>query len=90
MKAKLRSSLYYCRTMGLFVIVWWLLSLWINNRLLLPSPFVVTIALWDLFVRQNFHVDILISLRRLAIGYILAASIGIPLGFILGRSSRME
>jgi ABC-type nitrate/sulfonate/bicarbonate transport system permease component len=76
--------------MGLFVIVWWLLSLWINNRMLLPSPYIVTIALWDLFVRQSFIVDILISLRRLAIGYILAASIGIPLGFILGRSSRME
>ncbi len=90
LRAKLRSSLYYCRTMGLFVIVWWLLSLWINNRMLLPSPDIVTIALWDLFVRQRFLVDILISMRRLAIGYILAASIGIPFGFILGRSSRVE
>ena len=76
--------------MTFFVMLWWLLSLWINNRLLLPSPDIVAIALWNMLVHQRFLMDILISLRRLAIGYILAASIGIPLGFILGRSSRME
>ena len=90
LKTKIRGSLYYFRTMSLFVCVWYLISLWINNRMLIPSPIEVAKALWDLFVHQDFLFDILISLRRLAFGYALAATIGIPLGFLLGLSRWME
>jgi ABC-type nitrate/sulfonate/bicarbonate transport system permease component len=43
-----------------------------------------------MFVHQGFFGDIFISLRRMALGYIMAASMGIPLGFILGSSSSIE
>jgi len=76
--------------MSIFICVWWVISLWIDNRMLIPSPFAAGVALWNMFLHQSFLWDILISLRRLALGYILAALIGIPLGFILGMSGRIE
>jgi len=90
LREKAQSSLYYFRTMTLFVILWYLLSRWIENRLLLPSPPEVAAALWDLFYNQHFLLDIFISLKRLILGYLLAAAVGIPLGFLLGLSRQAE
>ena len=89
-KTKVLSFLYYARTIILCVCLWYLASLWVQNRLLIPSPIEVGKALWDLLVYKNFLLDIFVSLRRLAFGYFLAAPIGIPLGFLLGLSRFME
>lgn len=90
LKEKVQSSFYYFRTMTLFVILWYFASCWIGNRLLLPSPPEVAGALWDLLYRQYFLLDILISLKRLILGYLVAAAVGIPLGFLLGLSRQAE
>jgi ABC-type nitrate/sulfonate/bicarbonate transport system permease component len=90
LKMKFQSLVFYLRTMILFVCVWYLISLWVGNRLLLPSPPEVSRAIWGLFFSQGFLLDILVSLRRLAVGYLLAAAIGIPLGFLLGMSRWLE
>jgi ABC-type nitrate/sulfonate/bicarbonate transport system permease component len=90
LKEKAQTSFYYFRTMTLFVILWYLLGRWIENRLLLPSPPEVAGALWDLLYNQYFLQDIFISLKRLILGYLVAAVVGIPLGFLLGLSRSME
>lgn len=90
MREKLGSSFYYFRTMTLFVILWYFLSHWIGNRLLLPSPPDVAKALWELLYKEHFLLDIFISLKRLMLGYLAAAAAGISLGFLLGLSRQME
>ena len=55
-----------------------------QNRLLIPSPIEVGKARWDLLVYKNFLLDIFVSLRRLAFGYFLAATIAwIPIAMFL-------
>ena len=90
LRKKVQSSFYYLRTMTLFAILWYFLSRLIENRLLLPSPPDVAKALWDLLLHQHFLLDIFISLKRLILGYLLAAAVGISLGFLLGLSRQAE
>ncbi len=90
LRNRVQNILFYVRTMSLFVIIWYFVSRWVENRLLVPSPPEVAAAVWNLLYYQHFLIDILVSLKRLLFGYCLAAFIGIPLGFLLGLSRWME
>jgi len=51
-----------------------------------PSPLVVLSALVKLLHETKFYVHILVSIRRILIGFTLASVIGIGLGALMGRS----
>jgi NitT/TauT family transport system permease protein len=51
----------------------------------LPSPIKVLAAIGNGFVDGSYPTAILISMRRIAIGYILSLLIGITLGLLTGR-----
>jgi nitrate/nitrite transport system permease protein len=78
--------------LGMLVLVWQLVSASNSN---FPSPLVT----WDAAVKlfsdpfysngpndQGIGWNILASLKRVALGFGLAAAVGIPLGFLIGRS----
>jgi nitrate/nitrite transport system permease protein len=78
--------------LGLLVLVWQIVSASNSN---FPSPLVT----WDAAVKlfsdpfysngpndQGIGWNILASLKRVALGFGLAAAVGIPLGFLIGRS----
>ncbi|WP_075793215.1 nitrate ABC transporter permease [Massilia putida] len=78
--------------LGLLVLVWQLVSASNGN---FPSPFVTWDAAVKLFADpfysngpndQGIGWNILASLKRVALGFGLAALAGIPLGFLIGRS----
>ncbi|MFN2629466.1 MAG: ABC transporter permease [Gaiellaceae bacterium] len=50
----------------------------------LPSPGAVAKALYTLFVHQGFAADVWASTRRIMLGFVLSALIGIPLGIAIG------
>ena len=50
----------------------------------LPSPGKVAGALYTLFHDQNFAADVWASTRRIMLGFLLSAVIGIPLGIAIG------
>jgi NitT/TauT family transport system permease protein len=50
----------------------------------LPNPGTVARALYDMFVHQGFAADVWASSRRILIGFILSAIVGIPLGIAIG------
>ena len=88
------ASLYLGLSLGSFIF---LLAIWsiltyggFVDSLFLPSPGRVFRAGVDLFVDFGFTADILNSVYRVLLGFILAAIIGVPLGLIMGTFQAAE
>jgi nitrate ABC transporter, permease protein len=89
----LRQVLPYILCIGTFLVVWQILSALLGPTRL-PGPVNVILATWDPYISQPFFDDggtskglgwqILISLQRVALGYGLAAVVGITIGGLLG------
>lgn len=82
------TSLYLTLSLGSFAL---LLAIWsiltyggFVDALFLPSPGRVFRAGVDLFVDFGFTTDILNSVYRVLLGFIIAAAVGVPLGLIMG------
>jgi NitT/TauT family transport system permease protein len=70
---------------GFFLIVWSILTYGrFVDPLFLPSPGRVFKAGVDLFVELGFTTDILNSVYRVMMGFVIAAIIGVPIGLIMG------
>jgi nitrate/nitrite transport system permease protein len=90
----LKPYLPYLICIPVFLVVWQLFSALLGARL--PGPFQVITDTWDPYISQPFFDDggtskglglqILISLQRVALGYTLAAIVGILLGGLLGMN----
>ena len=89
----LRAALPYLVCIGGFLLLWQLLSL-ILGTARLPGPINVIVDTWDPYITQPFFDEggtskglgwqILLSLQRVALGYGLAALVGIGIGGLLG------
>ena len=76
---------------GFFLILWSILTYGgFVDSLFLPSPGRVFQAGVDLFVELNFATDILNSVYRVMLGFIVAALIGVPLGLVMGTFKAAE
>ncbi len=81
----LTRALHLVRSLGLALVLWWAIAAWMQRPLSLPSPWPVIASWWSLATDGELARQTLVSLRRLAAAYVLAAVIGIPLGFAMGR-----
>ncbi len=88
------TSLYFILSLSSFAI---LLTIWsiltyggFVDALFLPSPGRVFRAGVDLFVDFGFTDDILNSVYRVLLGFIIAAIVGVPLGLIMGTFNVAE
>lgn len=89
----LPQILPYLLCIGAFLLVWQLLSGALGAARL-PGPVNVLVDTWDPYISQPFFDDggtskglgwqILISLQRVAVGYGLAAVVGVAIGGLLG------
>ncbi|MFM8660435.1 MAG: nitrate ABC transporter permease [Cyanobium sp.] len=89
----LQQALPYLLCIGAFLLVWQLLSTVLGTARL-PGPINVIVDTWDPYISQPFFDDggtskglgwqILISLQRVALGYGLAAVVGVAIGGALG------
>ena len=80
----------YLRTMGVFVALWWLVSLWTGNPILLPSPLKVLEAAWGLALDLELFQHAGISLGRMIVSTLLASLLAIPLGIWMGLHPLVE
>ncbi len=88
-----RAAVPYLVWIGGFLLLWQLLSL-ILGTARLPGPINVIVDTWDPYITQPFFDEggtskglgwqILLSLQRVALGYGLAALVGIGIGGLLG------
>jgi len=54
------------------------------------SPQATFSSLWELLGRAELYENILVSLKRILIGLLLALLIGVPLGLLIGSSRNLE
>lgn len=75
-----------------FLLIIWLLLTYtgIVKPFFLPSPTQVIDSIVKLFVEFNLFSDIVISLYRIAVGFILAVIIAVPLGILVGTVKSIE
>lgn len=84
------SLLVYLRSIALLLIIWYAVSLLMNNPALLPSPLRMIQSFVQLIISGELITDARISLVRLALGWGIAALVGIPLGILMGLSRYAE
>ena len=85
-------------SIGLGILVWLLfIGLWEVaatigwiNTLLVPAPHTVVGAGVRLIVEQGFLADILDSVLRIIVSFILASAVAVPLGILMGSFRRVE
>lgn len=80
------SRLYWLLSIVLLFVVWQLAAEHYNSNLLLPHPWTTMKALFVSLQDREILVNMLITLRRVGIGFAYASLIGIPLGFLMGYS----
>ena len=95
LQPSLRPLLPYLVCIGAFLVAWQVLSL-VLGVARLPGPINVVIDTWNPYISQPFFDNggtskglgwqILISLQRVALGYGLAAVVGVSIGGLLGLS----
>lgn len=86
----LGGVLIYARTMGLFLLAWYLAAEAVPNKLLLPSPLAVAQALRESWIDGELSTNAGISLLRLLVSVAAAAVLAIPLGLAMGRSKTIS
>lgn len=73
-----------------FLFAWQFGSAAYGKPQLWPPPTAVLAALQTLFLERTFHLDVLASLRRIALSFGLAAAIALPLGLLMGAFAHLR
>lgn len=81
---KVADLAIYLRTMIIFLLVWQGASLWIGNPILLPTPIDVARSFVELAGSGELVSNMLASVWRLLLSFVIAAAVAIPLGFAMG------
>ena len=76
----------YFRTMAAFALLWWLLSLWKGNPVLLPSPVAVAESVRELALDAELFRHAAISLGRMMTSLAIATALAVPIGIVMGLS----
>jgi ABC-type nitrate/sulfonate/bicarbonate transport system permease component len=84
------TAVAYARTMAIFIAVWWLVSVWASNAVLLPSPLLAMQAVVDLARDSELFMQAGISLGRMLISLAVASLLAIPLGLVMGLRRTLD
>lgn len=73
-----------------FVFVWWLVAqLKLIDPVLLPSPQDSAKAIWTGFAKGTLMADLQVTIVRTLLAFLIAVSLCVPLGLVLGSSVRL-
>lgn len=70
----------------LFLLIWLGVSIGLGNAVLLPAPLSVANGFFELLQEGSLIADVLASLKRVVIGFFVAAAIAVPLAIAMGLS----
>ncbi|MDR3292009.1 MAG: ABC transporter permease [Methanobrevibacter sp.] len=67
------------------MILWQVLpTLGLVNQIFIPTPTTILVEMWSLILDGTLQADLIISLYRVVMGFIIALLVGLSLGFLLG------
>lgn len=67
------------------IVLWYLFRLsGLVRPGMVPTPWQVATAFWDMLTRHSLYIDMYMSTQRVVIGVVLGASCAVPFGFALG------
>ncbi|MDG0844214.1 ABC transporter permease [Staphylococcus equorum] len=77
-------------TFIIFLFIWQCV-IWIGQYqpILLPGPLLVAKSIWEFIITGEIFAHLGISLFRFIVGFGFAVIIGVPVGFLLGRSNAL-
>jgi NitT/TauT family transport system permease protein len=70
----------------LFIGAWQLLSMFVFEPFVLPSPVEVVREMWDIVRSGDFWVNVLATVEHLMVGFAIAFVLGTTVGILMGRS----
>ena len=79
--------------LAILLALWWAGSYWLRARIPLAAslaPDQTLTSLWQLLVSNQLTEHVLVSLRRVLVGLLIALLIGVPLGLAVGASRKLE
>jgi len=89
--ARRQSSRRRWRQIGLvaagwiaMILVWEFGSWWYGTRIL-PRPHQVLVEMWEILLSGNFASDFTASVLKTFAGFAVAAAVGAPVGYLMGR-----
>lgn len=75
----------------ILLAIWGILSYTeLVDTLFLPEPHKVVIALYNLFSSGPIYLDLLKTVYRVALGFVIGLFLGVPLGLIMGSSEKIH
>lgn len=87
---KIKNIIIFFRSWLVFLIIWHLFAIYIDNHILVASPIKVVSSLFKMIGTGEMFKYITTSLGRLLVGYSIALIVGVGLGIIMGLSSRIR
>ena len=85
-----KRKVYLSLSIAFWVLIWWAMSVIINEKLFLPSPYSVLKALISLFPEKEFWTSIAFSTSRVVLSYFVSFIVAALLGVFGGLSERIE
>jgi ABC-type nitrate/sulfonate/bicarbonate transport system permease component len=76
--------------MTVFIALWWAVSAWVGNPVLLPSPLATLQAIIALARDLELFEHAAISLARMAASLAIAAALAVPLGLAMALSPKLD
>ncbi|MBI3033320.1 ABC transporter permease [Candidatus Woesearchaeota archaeon] len=74
----------------IILLVWFMISVFsLINQFFLPTPLETFKELLRLISEENIIIDILLTLKRTCLAFLIAMVIGIPTGILLGSSKKI-
>lgn len=85
-----KRKVYLSLSIAFWVLIWWAMSVIIEEKLFLPSPYSVLKALISLFPKKEFWTSIAFSTSRVVLSYLVSFIVAALLGVFGGLSERFE
>jgi NitT/TauT family transport system permease protein len=79
-----KDQLYTVLSFILLLAIWKIISVIVNSAIIIPSPEITLISLFNLIKTRDFFIIILFSLERGLIGFTLSFFLGLLAGFAAG------
>ncbi len=74
----------------ILIVIWWIISSFkIIDPFFLPSPLETINEIFVLFSEEHIAVDMLQTLKRTILSFLIALLLGVPLGIVLGLSRKI-